>query len=156
MFSAAKSRRRRLLPALFAIGLAACGPSFDGEKNRVEAKQFMEANKQKAGVVTTASGLQYEVIREGAGEPPKATDTVTVNYKGGFPDGSTFDAGDGVSFPLNGVIPGWTEGLQLMKPGAKYRFFIPPELGYGEYGAGRVIPPNAALIFEVELLKVGG
>lgn len=147
---------RGLLPALIAVGLAACGPSFNGEKNAVEAKQFLEANKQKAGVVTTASGLQYEVIQEGAGDAPKATDTVTVNYKGGFPDGSTFDAGDGISFPLKGVIPGWTEGLQLMKPGARYRFFIPPELGYGEHGAGRVIPPNAALIFEVELVKVGG
>jgi FKBP-type peptidyl-prolyl cis-trans isomerase len=156
MYSKVKSMGRGLMPVLVAVGLAACGPSFNGEKNAVEAKQFLEANKQKAGIVTTVSGLQYEVMREGAGESPKATDTVTVNYKGGFPDGSIFDAGDGISFPLNGVIPGWTEGLQLMKPGAKYRFFIPPELGYGESGAGRVIPPNAALIFEVELLKVGG
>lgn len=156
MYSKVKSMGRGLMPVLVAVGLAACGPSFNGEKNAVEAKQFLEANKQKAGIVTTVSGLQYEVMREGAGESPKVTDTVTVNYKGGFPDGSIFDAGDGISFPLNGVIPGWTEGLQLMKPGAKYRFFIPPELGYGESGAGRVIPPNAALIFEVELLKVGG
>ncbi|MDV3240342.1 MAG: FKBP-type peptidyl-prolyl cis-trans isomerase, partial [Methylocaldum sp.] len=85
---------------------------------------------------------------------PKATDTVTVNYRGSLISGQEFDSGENVSFPLNGVIRGWTEGLQLMKEGAKYRFFIPPELAYGERGAGRVIPPNAALIFDVELVKV--
>jgi FKBP-type peptidyl-prolyl cis-trans isomerase len=95
------------------------------------------------------------VLQEGQGTAPAATDRVTVNYRGSLVTGQEFDSGEGISFPLNGVIPGWTEGLQLMKEGAKYRFFIPAQLAYGDTGAGGVIPPGAALIFDVELVKVG-
>ena len=105
-------------------------------------------------MATTPSGLQYQVLNEGNGRKPIATDSVTVNYKGSLINGKVFDSGEKITFPLNGVIPGWTEGLQLMKEGAKYRFFIPSSLAYGESGEARVIPPNAALIFEVELVKV--
>lgn len=112
-----------------------------------------------ADVHTTASGLQYEVLIEGDGAKPKATDTVVVHYRGTFPDGKEFDSSykrmEPISFPLNGVIAGWTEGLQLMSVGAKYRFTIPPELAYGKRGAAGVIPPNATLIFEVELIDIG-
>jgi FKBP-type peptidyl-prolyl cis-trans isomerase len=111
-----------------------------------------------ANVQTTASGLQYEVIAEGTGAKPKATDTVTVHYRGTFPDGKEFDSSysrnEPTSFPLNGVIAGWTEGLQLMTVGSKYKFTIPPQLAYGTRGAGGVIPPNATLLFEVELLEI--
>lgn len=152
-----QSRRVLALAALLALGVGGCtSPSPDAELQQQQSVKFMTENKQKTGIVTTASGLQYEVLREGSGAAPKATDTVTVNYRGSLVTGAQFDAGDGISFPLNGVIPGWTEGLQLMKEGAKYRFYIPSELAYGERGAGRVIPPNSALIFEVELVKVGG
>jgi FKBP-type peptidyl-prolyl cis-trans isomerase len=148
--------RRALLAALMVFGLFGCTtPSADAERHRQEGNKFLSENRQKPGVITTASGLQYEVLKEGSGASPKATDTVTVNYRGSLISEGEFDSGQGVSFPLNGVIPGWTEGLQLMKEGARYRFFIPPELAYGERGAGRVIPPNATLIFEVELVKVG-
>lgn len=130
-----------------------------GEKIASESKAFLEENAKKEGVKITESGLQYEVIEAGEGEHPAATDTVTVHYRGTLVDGkqfdSSYDRGEPTSFPLNRVISGWTEGLQLMKPGAKYRFYIPSELGYGERGAGQSIPPNAALIFDVELLKVG-
>jgi FKBP-type peptidyl-prolyl cis-trans isomerase len=130
-----------------------------GEKNKTEGEAFLAKNKARAGVKTTASGLQYEVLKEGTGANPKPTDTVTVNYKGTLMDGTTFDSsydrGQPATFVLNQVIPGWTEGVQLMKPGAKYRFYIPASLGYGEQGAGGVIGPNAPLIFEVELLSIG-
>lgn len=124
------------------------------EQNKKQGEAFLAENAHKQDVVTTASGLQYQVLKEGTGAQPTAKDSVTVNYKGSFITGGEFDSGDGISFPLNGVIAGWTEGVQLMKEGAKYRFFVPSELAYGESGAGRVIPPNAALIFEVELTKV--
>ena len=111
-----------------------------------------------ANVQTTASGLQYEVVTEGTGAKPKATDTVVVHYRGTFPDGKEFDSSykrnEPISFPLNGVIAGWTEGLQLMSVGSKYKFTIPPQLAYGTRGAGGVIPPNATLHFEVELLEI--
>ncbi|HET9211589.1 MAG TPA: FKBP-type peptidyl-prolyl cis-trans isomerase [Thermoanaerobaculia bacterium] len=130
-----------------------------GEKNKAEGAAFLEKNKSRAGVKTTASGLQYEVLKEGSGPNPKPTDTVTVNYKGTLMDGTTFDSsydrGEPATFVLNQVIPGWTEGVQLMKPGAKYKFYIPANLGYGEQGAGGVIGPNAPLVFEVELLSIG-
>ena len=121
--------------------------------------EFLEKNKLKAGVKTTASGLQYEVITEGNGAMPKATDKVTVNYKGTLLNGEEFDSSykrnEPATFGLNQVIAGWTEGVQLMKEGSKYRFFIPYQLAYGEREAG-IITPYSTLIFEVELIKVGG
>ena len=121
-------------------------------------KDFLENNKKQEGVQVTASGLQYKVLKEGNGKQPKATDTVEVHYRGTLIDGTEFDSSykrnQSISFPLNGVIAGWTEGLQLMKEGAKYKLFIPSELGYGARGAGDLIYPNATLIFEVELIKV--
>lgn len=124
------------------------------EENKQQGEAFLAENAHKPGIVTTPSGLQYEVLQEGTGKQPAASDSVTVNYKGSFITGGEFDSGEGISFPLNRVIPGWTEGVQLMKEGAKYRFFIPSELAYGENGAGQVIPPHSALIFEVALTKV--
>ena len=109
------------------------------------------------GVHTTRSGLQYQILRQGSGDSPTATDTVTVHYRGTLTNGQVFDSsykrGNPATFPLNRVIKGWTEGLQLMRTGAKYRFTIPPHLGYGRRGAGS-IPPNSVLIFDVELLEV--
>jgi len=129
-----------------------------GEKNKVEGEAFLAKNKARPEVKTTASGLQYEVLKEGSGPTPKATDTVTVHYTGTLIDGTKFDSsvdrGEPATFVLNQVIPGWTEGVQLMSAGAKYKFYIPSTLGYGEQGAGGVIGPNAPLIFEVELLSI--
>ena len=142
--------------ALSAPLLTGCvEPSGDASQAQQQGVAFLAENARKPGITTTASGLQYEVLQAGQGAKPSATATVTVNYRGTLIDGHEFDSGNGVSFPLNRVIPGWTEGLQLMQEGAKYRFFIPAELAYGERGAGALIPPNAALIFEVELVKVG-
>ena len=122
-------------------------------------KKFLEENLKKDGIKSTASGLQYEVIKEGDGAQPAATDVVEVHYHGTLLDGTVFDSsvdrGETTSFPLNRVIPGWTEGLQLMKEGGKYRFFIPYDLAYGGRGAGADIKPYSTLIFEVELFKVG-
>jgi FKBP-type peptidyl-prolyl cis-trans isomerase FklB len=127
------------------------------EKNAAEGAKFLEENKKKEGVKTTASGLQYKVIKEGSGPQAKATDVVTVNYRGTLIDGKTeFDSsykrGEPATFPLNGVIKGWTEGVQLMKVGSKYQFFIPSNLAYGDRAVGPDISPNSTLIFEVELL----
>lgn len=126
------------------------------QKNAKDGEKFLAENKKKEGVKTTASGLQYKVIKEGTGAQPKATDTVTVNYRGTLIDGTEFDSsykrGQPATFPLNAVIKGWTEGLQLMKVGSKYQIFIPASLGYGERGAGADIGPNSTLIFEVELM----
>ena len=123
-----------------------------------EGKAFLEANAKKEGVTTTKSGLQYQVLTEGTGRSPKATDKVRCHYEGTLINGTIFDSsykrGEPADFPLDGVIPGWTEGVQLMKEGAKYRFFIPYLLGYGERGAGSSIPPYSTLIFDVELIKV--
>ena len=121
----------------------------------------MANNANGEGVITTASGLQYQVLQEGTGPHPTASDSVTVHYTGTLLNGTEFDSsvsrGQPISFPLQGVIAGWTEGLQLMPVGAKFRFWIPPELAYGTRGAGNgVIPPNATLIFDVELLGIGG
>jgi FKBP-type peptidyl-prolyl cis-trans isomerase FklB len=127
------------------------------DKNIADAKAFMEENKKKEGVKTLPSGLQYKILAEGSGKTPKAADEVTVNYKGTLIDGREFDnsykRGSPASFRLDKVIKGWTEALQLMKEGSKWQLFIPPELGYGERGAGPV-PPNSVLIFEVELISV--
>lgn len=121
-------------------------------------KKFFEENSKLAGVVTTKSGLQYQILREGAGAKPGPHDTVKVHYEGKLPNGQVFDSsiarGEPVEFPVDQVIPGWTEALQLMKTGAKYRLFIPSRLGYGAQGAGNAIPPHSTLIFEVELLAV--
>lgn len=123
-----------------------------------EGEKFLTENAKKDGVKTTASGLQYKVLQEGAGESPTAADEVTVHYRGTLISGEEFDSsiarGQPVTFPLANVIEGWTEGVQLMKPGAKYQFFIPAKLGYGERGAGVKIGPNETLIFEVELISV--
>lgn len=128
------------------------------EKNGKEGEAFLAENKKKEGVKTTASGLQYKVITAGKGPIPKDTDTVSVNYRGTLIDGTEFDSsykrGEAVSFPVNGVIKGWTEALQLMKVGSKWQLFIPSNIAYGERGAGGQIGPNATLIFEVELLSI--
>ena len=128
------------------------------EKNKREGEAFLEENKKKEGVKTLPSGLQYKVITEGSGKSPKESDTVTVNYRGTFVDGTEFDSsykrGEPATFPVNGVIPGWVEAMPLMKEGAKWQLFIPPGLAYGETGAGNAIGPNATLIFEVELISI--
>lgn len=129
-----------------------------GEKNKAEGTKFLAENKKKEGVVTTTSGLQYKVLKEGSGETPKETDTVVTNYKGTLLDGTEFDSSykrnEPATFPVNRVIKGWTEALMLMKPGAKYQLWIPSELGYGERGVGKDIGPNSTLVFEVELLSI--
>lgn len=122
-------------------------------------QKFLQENAKKEGVQTTASGLQYKVLREGTGDRPQDGNAeVEVHYEGKLVNGSVFDSsykrGESITFFLNQVIPGWTEGVQLMQEGAKYELYIPSELGYGARGAGGVIPPNATLIFQVELLKV--
>lgn len=130
----------------------------EGEKNATAGKAFLAENGKKSGVKTTASGLQYKVLTEGKGEAPKATDTVSVNYKGTLLDGTEFDSSykrnKPATFAVGGVIKGWTEALQVMKPGAKYELWIPSELAYGERGAGEQIGPNSTLHFEVELLSI--
>lgn len=128
------------------------------EENLKTGKAFLDANKSKEGVKTTASGLQYKVVTEGKGPAPKATDTVEVHYRGKLIDGKEFDSSyarnQPAQFPVKAVIPGWTEALQLMKVGSKYELTIPAELAYGERGQPPQIPPNAVLNFEVELLKI--
>ena len=128
------------------------------EKNKQEGEKFFAENKTKPGIITLTNGLQYKVITEGVGEPPKAEDNVTVNYRGTLIDGTEFDssakAGKPASFRVNGVIPGWTQALTRMKPGAKWQLFIPAELAYGESGRAPTIGPGAPLIFDVELVSV--
>ncbi|MCR5535043.1 MAG: FKBP-type peptidyl-prolyl cis-trans isomerase [Bacteroidaceae bacterium] len=123
-----------------------------------EGKVYLEQNAKRDGVTQTKSGLQYEILTEGTGKSPKATDTVRCHYEGRLLDGTVFDSsykrGEPADFGLNQVIPGWTEGVQLMKEGAKYRFHIPYLLAYGERGAGAQIPPYSTLVFDVELIKV--
>ena len=129
------------------------------DKNMKEGKDFLAANKANDGIIETASGLQYKVLEEGSGKSPKAEDEVEVNYEGSLIDGRVFDSsyerGESVSFPLNRVIKGWTEGVQLMKEGSTYEFYIPAELAYGPNAPrGSIIGPNSTLIFKVELIKV--
>ena len=130
-----------------------------GTKNKEEGEKFIAANGKREGVTTTKSGLQYEVIKKGDGKIPTASDTVTVHYHGTLVNGKVFDSsverGEPASFPVNGVIPGWVEALQLMPVGSKWKLAIPSALAYGERGAGKDIGPNSALIFEVELLSIG-
>jgi len=160
------------MTALMMAGMASCGSNTSSNENTEEVadygqqikdnktlgREFLEQNAKNDSVVQTQSGLQYMVLKEGTGAKPGAEDTVTVHYTGKLLDGTVFDSsverGEPTSFPLNAVIPGWTEGLQLMSEGAKYRLFIPSELAYGSKGAGDQILPNATLIFDVELIKV--
>ena len=135
---------------------AAAAEKYKDNKEKGEA--WLANKAMEEGVVALPSGVQYKVIKEGNGAIPKDTSLVTVNYEGRLIDGTVFDSsykrGESATFPLNGVIAGWTEGVQLMSEGAKYRFFIPYQLAYGERGAGQAIPPFAALVFDVELIKV--
>ena len=129
-----------------------------GKAHKEAGEKYLADNAKKDGVVTLPSGLQYQVLKEGNGKKPSAKDTVKCHYEGFLIDGTVFDSsvqrGEPATFPLQQVIAGWTEGLQLMQEGAKYRFFIPYRLAYGEGGAGQMIPPYAALIFDVELIEV--
>jgi FKBP-type peptidyl-prolyl cis-trans isomerase FklB len=128
------------------------------EKQKQRGDAFLSENKKKEGVKTLPSGLQYKVVKAGTGKKPKLNDTVTVNYRGTLIDGTEFDSsyrrGQPATFPVSGVIPGWTEALPLMQEGAKWQLFVPSNLAYGERGAGGLIGPNATLIFEVELISV--
>jgi FKBP-type peptidyl-prolyl cis-trans isomerase len=152
----------RTLPTLIAAATAALlslQPLQTMAQSAAEkGEKFLKENASKEGVKTTASGLQYKITKEGDGKSPKATDTVLVHYKGTLLDGKEFDSSykrnEPIEFPLNGVIPGWTEGLQLLKEGGKATLYIPSKLAYGSRGAGGVIGPDETLIFEVELLKV--
>ncbi len=147
-------------PLLCALAVSFGNPGTAmAQDNKAAGEAYLAANKKKEGVKVTASGLQYEVLKAGSGKQPKATDTVVVHYRGTLIDGTEFDSsykrGEPIDFPLNRVIPGWTEGVQLMQEGAKYRFVIPSGLAYGPRGTpGGPIGPDATLIFEVELLKV--
>lgn len=148
-----------LLAATLGLGLPMLASAGSPEENKAAGEKFLAENGKKSTVKTTASGLQYEILTEGKGTAhPAATDNVTVHYKGTTLDGTEFDSsygrGEPATFPLNAVIPGWTEGVQLMTEGAKYKFYIPSNLAYGDAGAGGKIGPNETLIFEVELLKI--
>ena len=129
-----------------------------GEKNKSEGETFLVKNKEKEGVKTLPSGLQYVVIKAGTGKKPNINDSVITHYRGSLIDGTEFDSsyrrGQPVTFPVSGVIAGWTEALQLMEEGAKWQLFVPPNLAYGEQGTGGVIGPNATLIFEIELISI--
>jgi FKBP-type peptidyl-prolyl cis-trans isomerase FklB len=129
-----------------------------GKQNKKDGEIFLAENKKKEGVKALPSGLQYKVIKAGSGKKPKSTDTVTVHYRGTLINGTEFDSsykrGQTVSFQVSGVIPGWTEALQLMEEGAKWQLFIPSNLAYGERGAGGMIGPNATLVFDVELVSI--
>lgn len=161
-----------------ALALSACNFADNGYKNNSSepvaastatsatrnpqraGEEFLAKNKNVSGVKTTTSGLQYKVNHEGSGKKPKATDMVTVQYEGRLIDGTIFDStaqrnNEPVTFPLNGVIPGWTEGLQLMSEGSDYTFYIPARLAYGEHSPTSAIPANSVLIFDVKLIKVG-
>ncbi len=144
--------KTKLRTSLFALALLA--------QSAFAQNAVTSAAAKEEGAVVTSSGLVYRSLKDGTGASPKATDKVTVHYKGTFPDGREFDSshkrGQPIDFPLNGVIPCWTEGVQRMKTGGKAKLTCPPEIAYGARGAGGVIPPNATLVFEVELLGVNG
>ena len=161
------------LAALLMTGMASCNSNTSSSEsteettpdygqqikdNKTLGREFMEQNAQNDSVVQTKSGMQYIVVKEGNGAKPGPEDTVTVHYTGKLIDGTVFDSsverGEPATFPLNQVIPGWTEGLQLMSEGSEYRLFIPSELAYGSKGAGDQILPNSTLIFDVQLIKV--
>ena len=153
----------RLWLGIGAAIVLAVGLAWVGTRAQVAMAQpavaFLASNAKREGVRSTPSGLQYQVVREGSGPRATAADTVLVDYDGKLADGTTFDAssrhGGPAQLPVGGLIPGWVEGLQLMNPGSKYKFWIPPELGYGPAGAGNgVIPPNALLIFDVDMLAI--
>ncbi len=149
----------RTFTALAVLALFSLQPtSIMAQSAAEKGEAFLKDNSTKEGVKTTASGLQYKITKEGEGKSPKATDTVLVHYKGTLLDGKEFDSSykrnEPIEFPLSGVIPGWTEGLQLLKEGGKATLYIPSKLAYGTRGAGGLIGPNETLIFEVELLKV--
>lgn len=143
-----------------AVETAAPAPAAASDDAAAAGVAFLAANQNEAGVKTTASGLQYRINKEGQGKSPAATDVVTVQYEGRLIDGTVFDStakhgGEPISFPLNQVIPGWTEGLQLMKEGGDYTFFIPAQLAYGAREIPGAIPANSTLVFDVQLIKVG-
>jgi len=148
----------RIAYLAIALTLAFSTPTLMAQTALEKGQAFLKENAKQPGVKTTASGLQYKVLKEGTGKQPKTTDTVEVNYEGKLINGTVFDSsykrGQSISFPLNQVIPGWTEGVALMKEGAKYEFFIPSNLAYGSNGAGSDIGPDETLIFTVELIKV--
>jgi len=151
----------RLIAALgLALLLAACGTNRAGPDNLAAAKSFLAANAKAAGVITLPSGLQYKVVSSGpaSGPHPAVTDEVKVNYEGKLLNGKVFDSsfqrGVPADFPLRGLIPGWIEALQLMRPGDEWILYVPPTLAYGEAGGGDVIPPNSALVFRIQLIGV--
>ena len=152
------STLRSILCTASSAALLLAPLSVMAESPLEKGEKFLTENKGKEGVKTTASGLQYKVLKEGSGKSPAAADTVTCHYRGTLLDGTEFDSSykrnEPAEFALNRVIPGWTEGVQLMKEGSKYQFFIPSKLAYGTRGAGGVIGPDETLIFEVELLKI--
>jgi FKBP-type peptidyl-prolyl cis-trans isomerase len=144
---------------LLGLTMSSSANAATAEENKTAGAAFLAENGKKTGIVTTASGLQYEVLTQGKStKHPSASDLVEVNYEGKLLDGTVFDSsykrGESISFPLNRVIAGWTEGLQLMTEGAKHRLYIPSDLAYGSRGAGRDIGANATLIFDVELIKI--
>ena len=153
MISFAKNKRMGIADKLFQL------KNEKASANLKAGQDFLEANKNKPGITTLPSGLQYEILSEGTGAKPSATDKVTCHYHGTLIDGTVFDSsvrrGQPAVFPLNMVIKGWTEGLQLMPAGSKWRFFIPAHLAYGDRQVSAQIGPNSALIFEVELLGIG-
>ncbi len=153
-----KDRPMRIASIAIALTLAFSSTTLMAQTALEKGQAFLKENGKKEGVKTTASGLEYLVIKEGTGKMPKATDTVSVNYRGTLLDGTEFDSsykrGQPLEFPLNQVIPGWTEGVALMKEGGKYEFYIPSNLAYGSQGAGGDIGPDETLIFVVELIKV--